>query len=157
IEEVVRVDGADPYLEIGALYELSLEHEVPPVLLFENIKGCPPEYRIVSNVRGSAVFDSGLQGLEAVQAHRQRRKHEVPNAPIPPVDVESGPIFDNILMGEDVHVLKFPAPRWHEDDGGEYIGTECLVIQKDPDSDWVNVATYRVQVQDDKTLTVFID
>src|SRR5262249_45041670 len=44
IEEVVRVDGADPYLEIGALYELSLEHEVPPVLLFENIKGCPPEY-----------------------------------------------------------------------------------------------------------------
>ena len=51
----------------------------------------------------------------------------------------------------------FPAPKWHEQDGGHYIGTECLVIDQDPDSGWVNVGTYRVQVHDDKTLTVFIE
>src|SRR5579862_3554924 len=38
-----------------------------------------------------------------------------------------------------------------------YIGTECLVITKDPDSDWVNVGTYRAQVQDEKTISVFIE
>jgi 3-polyprenyl-4-hydroxybenzoate decarboxylase len=35
--EVIR--GADPYLEMGALYELSLEKKFPPLLLFEDIKG----------------------------------------------------------------------------------------------------------------------
>ena len=58
----------------------------------------------------------------------------------------------------EVHlrVLKFPAPKWHADDGGRYIGTECLVIVKDPDSDWVNLGTYRVMVHDKTTLVVFI-
>src|SRR4051812_16000390 len=40
--ELVRVPGADPELELGALYELSNEHRQPPVLLFETIKGCDP-------------------------------------------------------------------------------------------------------------------
>src|SRR5436309_1091863 len=43
------VDGADPELELGALYELSLEQETPPVILFRNIKGYTPDYRIVVN------------------------------------------------------------------------------------------------------------
>ena len=34
----------------------------------------------------------------------------------------------------------------HERDGGRYIGTEDLVIMRDPDEGWVNAATYRVQV-----------
>ncbi len=157
VEEVVRIEGADPNLEIGALYELSLEHEVPPVLLFENMKGCPPEYRIIMNVKGSRVFDGGLKGVEAVQAFRQNRRQQRQGGGIPPEEVETGPVFENVLMGSDVNVLKFPAPKWHEDDGGQYIGTECLIINKDPDSDWVNVGTYRVEVQDDKTLTVFIE
>src|SRR5262249_35209725 len=42
-------------------------------------------------------------------------------------------------------------------DGGGYIGTECLIINKDPNSEWINVGTYRVMVQDDKTLSVFIE
>jgi UbiD family decarboxylase len=54
-------------------------------------------------------------------------------------------------------VLAFPAPKWHEDDGGRYIGTECIVITRDPDSDWVNLGTYRVQVHDKNTLVVFIE
>ena len=71
--------------------------------------------------------------------------------------VETGPVLENVLTGDDVNVLKFPAPKWHEDDGGRYIGTECMVITKDPDSDWVNAGTYRVQVHDDKTLSIFIE
>jgi len=71
--------------------------------------------------------------------------------------VESGPITENILRGDKVNVRAFPAGHWHEHDGGPYIGTECLVINKDPDSDWINLGTYRTQVQDEKTLTVFIE
>src|SRR6185437_16505522 len=71
--------------------------------------------------------------------------------------VNAGPVCDNILKGDKVDVRAFPAGHWHVGDGGPYIGTECLVINKDPDSDWVNIGTYRVQVQDEKTLTVFIE
>jgi 4-hydroxy-3-polyprenylbenzoate decarboxylase len=71
--------------------------------------------------------------------------------------VSSGPVFENIVEGDGINALAFPAPKWHEDDGGRYIGTECIVITRDPDSDWVNFGTYRVQVHDSKTLCVFIE
>ena len=39
IDDLQLVEGADPDLEIGALYELSLEEEAPKVLVFDKIKG----------------------------------------------------------------------------------------------------------------------
>jgi 4-hydroxy-3-polyprenylbenzoate decarboxylase len=151
--ELEIIKGADPYLEMGALYELSLEKTFPPLLLFEDIKGYPSG-RVVMNVRFSRLFSEDLS-LDALKAYRKRRKWE--GGLIPPVEVNAGPVCENILKGDRVNVKAFPAGHWHEHDGGPYIGTECLVINKDPDSDWVNVGTYRVQVQDEKTLTVFIE
>ncbi|HLG74134.1 MAG TPA: UbiD family decarboxylase [Chloroflexota bacterium] len=154
--ELEVIEGADPHLEIGALYELSLQREHPPVLLFENIKGYPPGMRVLMNIRISRMFNPG-QGLEAVRLYREKRKQTGAQRPIPPQEVETGPVCQNILVGEQVNVLKFPSITWHEKDGGPYIGTECLVITKDPDSDWVNAGTYRAQMQDDKTISVFIE
>ena len=152
--ELVVIEDADPNCEIGTLYELSVESERPPVLLFDRIKGYEPGYRIAMNVQNARILDRD-RGLEAVQLARRERRRGV--SPIPPEVVDRGPVCENILIGDAVHVLKFPAPQWHEADGGKYIGTECMIINKDPDSDWVNVGTYRAQVQDDKTLTVFIE
>ena len=155
IGNVEFVDGADPELEIGALYELSLEEDSPPVLIFRNIKGYPPGHRVAVNVRASKVFDNGEVGLERVQVYRKHRRKKAD--PIPPVVVTEGPVLENVLEGSAINVNAFPAPKWHEDDGGRYIGTECLVITRDPDSDWVNIGTYRVQVHDQTTLVVFIE
>ena len=71
--ELVRIQGADPHLEIGALYELSLEHDEPPVLLFDDIKGYPPGYRVLMNIRTSQIFSEGT-GVAAVKAYRERRR-----------------------------------------------------------------------------------
>jgi 3-polyprenyl-4-hydroxybenzoate decarboxylase len=60
------VEGADPHLEMGALYELSLQKPVPPVLLFRKIKGYPDNHRVVCNVRSSKVLNEGV-GIELVQ------------------------------------------------------------------------------------------
>lgn len=152
--EIETIHGADPYLEMGALYELSLDRLYPPALLFEDIKGHASGTRVVMNVRFSRIFVGELD-LQAVKAHRAWLKWE--SAPVAPQNVNYGPVFENILRGQDVNIRAFPAAHWHEHDGGPYIGTECLVINKDPDSEWVNLGTYRVQVQDDKTLTVFIE
>jgi 4-hydroxy-3-polyprenylbenzoate decarboxylase len=153
--EVVVVRGADPHLEMGALYELSLKRLYPPVLLFEEIKGYPPNFRVATNVRTSPLLVGNLD-LEAVKQLRKQRQRGIKNS-IPPQEVNVGPVLSNIQRDADVKVLSFPAPKWHPLDGGGYIGTECLIINKDPDSDWVNVGTYRVMVQDDTTLSVFIE
>ena len=153
--ELEFVRGADPHLEIGALYELSLEKLYPPVLMFEDIKGCDPAFRILANMR-TAKFLVGELNLDAVQAFRNRPKRPQ-GAPIPPQEVNTGPVMDCVLTGDQVDVTKFPAPKWHEHDGGKYIGTECINITKDPDSDWVNLGTYRVMVHDKTTLGVFIE
>jgi 4-hydroxy-3-polyprenylbenzoate decarboxylase len=150
--EVIR--GANTYLEMGALYELSLRDRYPPLLLFEDIPGYPKGHRVLMNVRFSRIFQDDLS-LEALKRFRARRRWE--SNPIPPQVVETGAVTENIIRGKDVNIRAFPAGHWHEHDGGPYIGTECLIINKDPDSDWVNLGTYRVQVQDEKTLTVFIE
>ena len=154
VGELEIIHGANADLEIGALFELSYDQLHPPVLLFDNIKDFPSGFRVLCNVR-TAHFVSGDRNLEGLKAYRLGRKEM--REPIPPRVVESGPIFENVYEGDAVDVLKFPAPKWHEGDGGNYIGTECMVVTRDPDSDWVNFGTYRVMVQDDKTLSVFIE
>jgi UbiD family decarboxylase len=153
-EEFKRVRGADPHLEIGALFELSHEQLYPPVMLFEQMKGCHPTHRILCNVR-VARFVVGDLSLDAVKAYRRRPKEK--QQPIPPRLVNTGPVFENTQEGDAVNIRSFPTPKWHEHDGGNYVGTECIVIVKDPDSEWVNLGTYRVMVHDDKTLGVFIE
>jgi UbiD family decarboxylase len=153
-EEFHVVSGADQDLEIGAIYELSQEQKYPPALMFENIRGCDPRFRILCNVRNTH-FVVGDLDLDSLKEFRRRPRER--SMSIPPRTVTSGPVLDNVLTGDQINVLSFPAPKWHADDGGRYIGTECLVITKDPDSDWVNVGTYRVMVADARRLTVFIE
>ena len=63
-------------------------------------------------------------------------------------EVKTGAVHENVDAEVDVNLLQFPAPLLHEKDGGRYIGTGHLVITKDPDSDWINVGTYRIMSQD---------
>ena len=65
--------------------------------------------------------------------------------------------MENVFTGDDVDVLKFPTPLWHEDDGGRYIGTGCFTVTKDTESDWLNVGTYRVMIHDRNHVGCYID
>ena len=88
--------------------------------------------------------------MQAVKARLAELK------PLAPVAVANPPVMQNIIEGMDVNVCNFPAPHWHEKDGGRYIGTFDAVISRDPDSGYVNVGTYRVQAHDDKTVGLWI-
>ena len=50
----------------------------------------------------------------------------------------------------------FPAPKWHAQDGGRYIGTGSFNVTRDPDEGWINCGTYRVMIHDDKTVGFYI-
>ncbi|MBI4186472.1 MAG: UbiD family decarboxylase [Chloroflexi bacterium] len=162
LEGYKLVEGADWDLEIGAITHIMIETPDSPLVLFDNIKGYQAGYRVVSNMfttprrtalaLGLPLVD--LKGLSLVRAWRDRLREEVKL--VSPAVVKTGPVKENILTGDAVDLYKFPAPKWHELDGGRYIGTGCMVIQRDPDEGWVNVGTYRVQVHDKTTATVYM-
>jgi len=161
IGELKVIEGAHWDLEIGGLGEIYADTKESPMLLFDKIVGYPPGYRVAHNLfstqkRTALGFGLPLdsQGIGLVKALREKVKKLGPRRP--PVETKNAPVKENILSGDDVDLFKFPAPKWHELDGGRYIGSGCAVIQRDPDEGWVNLGTYRVEIHDKTTATIQI-
>ena len=161
--EVAHVDGADWNLEVGAIAEMTAAAKPgrAKAVLFDNIKGYPAGTRILAGGANAFRRLAVVLGLpepkdeiDLVKNYRERNKKEFKL--IPPVDVETGPIMQNIMRDEDVDLWKFPAPFVHELDGGRYIGTDDAIIMRDPDTGWVNSATYRVMVHDKNTVGIWM-
>src|SRR5688572_28860192 len=158
--ELREVRGADWNLELGAISELNVKQDAPPALLFDEIKGYPKGFRVLtcstsSPARLSAILRLGVQTshkalVEALRGKPAQWQAEAPK--YDPVVVTKGAVLENVQKEPDV--LAFPSPFWHEMDGGRYIGTGCSVVTRDLDSEWVNVGTYRVQVLDVKHVTI---
>ncbi|MCZ7562718.1 MAG: UbiD family decarboxylase [Burkholderiales bacterium] len=157
-----ELDGAHWDLEIGAITEIERRRrlEGSSVLLFDRIAGYPEGYRVLTNadnpiplVARSLGLPAARGGLAFVREWKERMKRF---EPLPPARVEAGPVLENVFRGPAIDVLKFPVPRWNELDGGRYIGTDCVVITRDPEEGWVNLGTYRVQVHDRDRLGLYI-
>lgn len=154
--ELTEVSGAEWNLELGAISELNVKKDVPNALLFDDIPGYPKGHRVMtcstsSPTRLSSILRLPIENTNGglTQSLRGKPKQWQSEADqYPPVFVDNGPIFENVQTGDGVDVFAFPSPLWHELDGGRYIGTGCMVVTKDLDSDWVNVGTYRVMVHD---------
>jgi UbiD family decarboxylase len=154
--ELRDVKGAHWNLELGTISELNVKKEKSPALLFDDIPDYPPGFRVLTCSTSSPVRLSTILRLGAEPSHRQLvtklrdkpAQWQAAALNYDPVRVEGGPVFENTQRGDDVNVLAFPAPFWHEKDGGRYIGTGCSVVTRDFDSPWVNVGTYRIMVHD---------
>ncbi|HLH27186.1 MAG TPA: UbiD family decarboxylase [Chloroflexota bacterium] len=158
--ELTRVEGVDPYLELGGLVDLYQWDMGNPALLFDHIKGYRPGYRLLANVFTSLPrialslnLPTNYGPRDFVEAWRTQLKDLQPQ---PAVLVDRGPVLENQQQGDAVDVSQFPAPVWHAHDGGRFLGTGCIVVMRDPDTGWVNAGTYRVQAHDDKTLGIYI-
>jgi UbiD family decarboxylase len=158
VGELKMVDGADWDLEIGTITHLAGDKGGSPVFLFDRIKDYPAGYRVVTNMFATprrTALTLGLpleaRGLDLVRALRDRLKNM---SFIPTVEVDDGPVKENILTGDQVDLYRFPTPKWHEHDGGRYIGTGSFGVIQDPDEGWINLGTYRTQIQDRNTVTV---
>ena len=158
--ECRTIEGAHWDVEIGRIAELSLSVPDSPLLVFDKVQGYPSGYRIAANPFSSTsrvALGLGLPlELKALELIRAWKDKLAALKPIAPVYVKSGPVKENIVLGKDVDILKLPTPKWHEHDGGRYIGTGCMVIAKDPDTGWVNLGAYRSQIVDKNTVTMHI-
>jgi UbiD family decarboxylase len=158
--EVRNVTGANWQEDIGLVAEAILRAENGPCVVFDEVQGCPKGYRLLLNMfaghrRNMTLgFPTELSKWELSDGYRAAfltsQKH------IPHEIVETGPVFENIIMGDDVDVTKFPSPVWHERDGGRYIGTGTYSITQDPDEGWYNAGAYRGQVFDEKTVGILM-
>ena len=158
--ELKTLKKCDWNLEIGAITELVAHRDDGPAVLFDEIKDYPKGYRVLSNSLSSRKrlaltldLPEGETKMDFVRAWRERYKKI---KPIPPKFVKKSPLFENVYKDKDVDLLKFPTPKWHDLDGGRYIGTGSIDITRDPDEGWVNWGTYRVMIHDKDSVGFYI-
>ncbi|HXG50962.1 MAG TPA: UbiD family decarboxylase [candidate division Zixibacteria bacterium] len=159
--QVQEIHGAHWNLEIGALTEIFAFRDPSPLLLFDRIPDHPPAFRVASNLINTPARSGLTVGMAADAAPIElvAKWKELLKAvkPIPPRWVESGPILENVRTGDEIDMTLFPAPHWHELDGGRYIGTaDCVITAEPEEGGWVNVGIYRVQVHDRTTLGLYV-
>jgi 4-hydroxy-3-polyprenylbenzoate decarboxylase len=154
--ELRHVDGASWQEEIGMAAEVVSHDDSAPAVLFGKVPGCLPGSRVLVNIFGgkrknmTLGFPTDLGKVELSDAFMSVNR-AVENL-IAPNEVEDGPIFENVMTGDDIDLESFPAPHWHEKDGGRYIGTGCYHVTRDPETGWVNLGTYRVMVHGKKSV-----
>ena len=150
--EVRVISGASWQEDIGMAAEIALHSDAAPCLVFDEVPGCAKGHRVLTNFFGgkrknmTLGFPTHLNKLELSEAFLEHYLKDLKRVPYE--EVATGPVFENILTGDDVDVTKFPVPVWHERDGGRYIGTGDTVLQRDPLTGCINMATYRMQVHE---------
>jgi UbiD family decarboxylase len=158
--EVREVKGLSWQKDIGMAAEVILHDENAPCVIFEDVPGSLPGSRVLVNFFGgkrqrmTLGFSTDMTKLELSEAFRTRYTADLKR--IAPRYVNDGPVFENVIKGDAVDVSIFPTPKWHEDDGGRYIGTGSFNVTKDPDEGWVNCGTYRVMIHDAKSVGFYI-
>ena len=152
VSEWRLIEDADWDGEIGALIESTAELDVRPMLLFDKIKGYSSGFRLLSlayaNYKRTALafgVSPDKSKLEVVRLIARKMKGAKPLAP---VVVKTAPLMENVMEGAAVNLLQFPAPRFHDGDGGRYIGTGNCLINADPESGFINAGTYRMQLHE---------
>ncbi|NQU72601.1 MAG: UbiD family decarboxylase, partial [Rhodospirillales bacterium] len=132
--------------EIGALARANLALKGPG-LLFENIKDHQDTLctRLLTCSMGTRDHVLNMMKLPRDTTDKALVRHfkEIYRKPLKPVTVETGPVKQNVLTGEEIDLYQLPVPKWHRSDGGRYIDTFCGVITKDPDSGRTNIGLYR--------------
>src|ERR671918_2568018 len=117
--ELREVRGADWNLELGAISELNVKKDAPPALLFDEIRGYPKGFRVLTCSTSSPARLASILRLPAQKTHKGlvdalRGKPAQWQAAAPQYDAvttSAGPVLENVQKQPDV--LAFPSPFWH--------------------------------------------
>lgn len=153
-----------PDLEAAAITRRSTETG-RPAPFFEHVHGVEPGFRMVgapcalSSIPGHPLARVALSfGLLHTASAAEIVEHLVQarsKTPIPPrtVDAATAPCKQNILLGDEARLGRFPIPTIHQADGGPYVNTWGVVIARTPDGRWTNWSISRFMQVDDRHMT----
>jgi 2,5-furandicarboxylate decarboxylase 1 len=141
--------------------EVSINYEIAGVTkLFDGEKTC-----YFNNIEGfdipvlsNVVFDRGSIA-ESISIKKEKLIDKYIESMENPlkcnISQNKAPFKENILLGNDIDLLKLPIPIHHEKDGGRYI-TAGLLIVKDVKTGKQNVSIHRLQVFNKKEMGILI-
>ena len=98
-----------------------------PCFVLEDVPGTLPGSRVLLNFfdgkrkNMTLGFPTDMSKVELSEGFRTHYAADMKR--IPPTYVESGPVMQNVLDGDEIDLRQFPVPIWHAKDGGRYIGT----------------------------------
>ena len=159
IGELKHVRGASSEREIGDITEMLDHADDSPCVLFDDVPGFQPGYRVLSNGMGTRRRQAITLGLDLSDATHEGllaywRGLLKGFSPIPSVVIDRGPVQENVLRDGEVDLARFPVPIWHPLDGGRFIGTASVNIMRDPDTGAINAGTYRNQMFDRNSIGI---
>ena len=147
--EIQTITGAETSEEIGGIVDIVQRQMGNPAVMFDEIPGFPKGHRVLANILTSVPRINIALGLPPDASDMDLvhwwRSYMRDAPTFKPTEVNGGPLLENVQEGADVDITAIPTPVWHEHDGGNFIGTGCMVIMKDPDTGWINCGAYRVQ------------
>jgi UbiD family decarboxylase len=165
LNDVEHIDRpVNALLEAAAITRRSTEQR-RPAPLFEHVQGAKPGFRLLgaagalSSDRANPLARIAVSlGLSHDTTARQLVEHlvEAHQRPLVPpklISSESAPCKQNILLGEDATLDRFPIPLVHPDDGGRYVNTWGVIVARTPDGRWTNWSISRVMMIDARHLT----
>src|SRR5215475_13320524 len=117
-------------------------------------RGVPRRRRTLLRVQRRAGHDRG-EPRSGQFLRRQAQEHDA-RLPHRAEQDRAERRLPHQLHGDDLDITRFPAPKWHEPDGGRYIGTGSFNVSRDPDEGWINCGTYRVMIHDATTAGFYI-
>lgn len=138
--DLLRIGEEVKLLQIPTLMEQA--EKEGKMLLLENISGY--KYRFINNIFGKRDFMAGLLGCSVKEVMKVFAERS--NNFIKPVMVESGPVQEVVMKGDDVDITQFPFIVHKQKDAGRYI-TAGMVIAKDPETGCRNLSFARMQLK----------
>ena len=110
--EVKQVSGLTWQQDIGMVSGVAMHDDGAPCFVFEDVPGTIAGSRVLVNFFGgkrknmTLGFPTGLSKLELSEGFRTNFMG--PMKRIPPKYVNDGPIFENVMTGDDIDVTRFP-------------------------------------------------
>src|SRR6476646_1494523 len=162
VQHIARRGSA--VLEAAAITRWSTEQR-RPAPLFDNVEGVEPGFRLLgaagalsSDPRHPLARVALSLGLSHDVTARELVEHLAAahgKAPIPPklISADEAPCKQNILLGEEATLDRFPIPLVHQDDGGRYVNTWGIIVASTPDRRWTNWSISRIMMIDGRHMT----
>lgn len=151
-EEIRQVDAeVDPKrFGVAAVAAKLQQRDQYPALFFPRVKGSslPVVVNLTATYRRLAMaLDTTVERMVDTFAERQAR-------PIEPVVVDSGPVQEVVLTGEQASLDVLPIPIHNEHDAAPFI-TSGTMVCRDPYTGALNVGLYRHQLEGPQQLGVW--
>ena len=147
--EIRHISGAGREEEIGGIVDFYQRKTGNPAVLFDDIPGYSRGHRVMANILTS------IRRIHLTLGQSGRCQRPRPRPLLAPLYEAGesdcagygalGALLENVSEGRDIDLFRIPVPKWHELDGGYYIGTGDMVVMKHRDTGWVNYGAYRVQ------------